>query len=268
MFWLLGKKEKWKSEKKRNVHNERICTRPYSSDNTIIPLVGLEKQIDEAVGTINLCKKQNRPAFIAIWGDTKSGKTTLAKTILQKFGSYSVIDLTEVSYDRFFMFLLRNKTVVLEGIDRVMDYRVIDRLNYIFTTDKKGIRLNNGDLLKYNQLTIILTFDKSNMENIIKRYNLSKIAHVFINYGRLDYARIYLYCCEVAGLKPSDNSIIIDNRALAYAATLLRNNIKAFQIFVFRLFDYSIGKDKVVVDMKNITVLLSELVDYSQILGN
>ncbi len=272
---LFSRKQKQQSKIRRNtdIDPKSIPASSELDEKRLIKrlggsLFGLNKQIHDAKETIRLCDKGKEACFIAIIGMKKSGKTLLAKSVMQAFGDYTTIDMTRVSPDDFYDLLAESSWMILEGADSITDKELLDRLNLVLNESINEIDLTDGRKIDISSLHMIITLDKERIDGILS-LNLNKARKIIIDYSRQDFVELYLKICDCVGFSMDRNSIHIDNRVLFFVGKiLLRENIERFIRFIIRMLIKNQRESGMDIKMDNLYEFIPELIDINDLIIN
>lgn len=221
----------------------------YSKD---VDIIGLFNQRKKARSYIDRCHIWKRPRLIVIKGDKCSGKSSLAKAIMQD---------NEMKYTRVFLDSIQNGEkplvllsqlvpqsggLILENIDKVTDQSLINALNKMFTS--KGVVFGREKIVDLRKVTIIIPIHNS----VKLSMNLNRACVIPVEYTKNDYSMLYLRFCSDAGYTGSRNKIIIDSNLISYIGKYFKDNIKLFRKWVYALMTYGEKNGETKIDKSNI----------------
>lgn len=228
-----------------------------------VELVGLGVQLKKAKENIEYCHLARFSRPIVIYGGKSSGKTMLAKAIMQENEiTYTVIDLRQIRrpdeiYRQMESFGSYKKGVIFEGAEELTDWSIIDVVNTILSKDE--VDLSFERTLNLSLFTIIFTLKKENIY-----LNLKNVCPIKIGYKRDDYVRLFLRACKKAGHDFPENKVHIDNKVIAFMGGLLGKNIVLFERWAQHLMDMAEKKEKLTVTMDNVMELLPQMLDFDR----
>ena len=226
-------------------------------------LVGLSAQLKRAKENIKYCSLAHESRPICICGPRRSGKSLLAKAIMQDNGiRYEMIDLQTIQSPQELLLKLEllspvNKGIILEGAEEVTDWSVLEALNRILT--EKEIETSYAKKTCLYQLAIIVPINKKN-----PYLNLKNSLTITIGYKRDDYVKFYLRACKDAGYDFPENKVHIDNKALSFMGGILGNDIVIYREWVVHLMEMAEKKGKMMINMENIMDIMSQLLDFDR----
>ncbi len=225
---------------------------------------GPSKLLREANEYMNYCKLKEKQCVIAITGKKLSGKTTLAKTIMESNGiGYSRIFMKKIQDCENPLRLLETLLpysggVIIEEVDEITDSKLINTINMFLTKDV--VHLSGNRKIDIRNMTIIVISSKD--DPVLLTQNGLTIP---MEYNREDFVKYYLYFCEESGHDFVDNNVKIDNRVVGTIGSIMNNNIALFRTWVYRLMDFAEKNRGISVNEDNVLEILFQTLDLETI---
>lgn len=226
-------------------------------------MVGLGAQLRKARENIEYCRLANFSRPIMIIGPKNSGKSLLAKVIMQDNEiTYTVIDLRRIRqpeeiYKQLESIGAYRKGIILEGAEELSDWNIINAVNTLLSSGEKNISFNHT--IRMSMVAVIITLKKENVY-----LNLKNACPLKIVYKRDDYVLMFLRACKKAGYDFPNNRLHIDNKAVAFMGNLLGRNIVSFEKWAKHLMEMTEKKKGLTVTMDNIMEFMPQMLDFKR----
>lgn len=254
-------------ELEKRITNEKTAETPVFSHIVLQngeSFVGPSRLLRKANDYISNCRTNGKPSVIVISGEQMSGKSVLAKAIMESNGMrYSRIFMKSVQDGekplRLFGSLLpTNGGIIIEEADAITNPQLLNAMTKVCN---RSVVYASGKRIPLYRMIIIVVLKKNNTPRF---YTQNKLV-ISLDYTRDDYVKMYLGFCEESGHSFANNKVRIDNRVLCTVGGVFNNNIGLFKEWVYRLMEFADHREGVVVNADNLLEVLLHTLDLDMV---